>query len=186
MVHQVPVVVEPPHAELARRLELEPGLHLADQGRVVGKDAPREGGLVGRRDEADAAQDEEVSEERELVAGAVVEALGRAECGGEVTAQLGEGDGVARVDDEGAVQVGGGSLELVEPGEEGGAARSRGGARVGLLDPRRGVGEEVDDELDGLRASRGASELGERDEGEEEEVGAPWREARRRAGYWRP
>lgn len=45
VVDQVLVFVEPPHAELARRLEPEPGLHLADQARVVGKDALGDGGL---------------------------------------------------------------------------------------------------------------------------------------------
>lgn len=92
-VDEVLVVVQSPHALAPRRLQLEHLLELAHDVEVRDKDARNHRLLVGGRENANEAEDEEVGEEGELVTRPVVESRCRAERRAEVVAELGE-DGV--------------------------------------------------------------------------------------------
>ena len=73
------VIVQPPNSLAPRRLEPEPLLQPPHHLKVAHKHARDDGLLILWGEEAKEAEDEEEGEEGEFVAGAVIEAGGRAE-----------------------------------------------------------------------------------------------------------
>lgn len=130
-------VVEAPHAVRAGGLEVVGGLRGAREAQVRGQQREGDGGQRGAGQRAAAVQREGVHEKVQLVAGAVVEALGGSECGTQVRAQLlagagGQGGQVVRVQRR---QTG---RQARVKGAEGGVAEARAVVVAG-----RGVVEEV-------------------------------------------
>jgi hypothetical protein len=89
-VDQVLMIIESPDSFASRRLELKDPLQLPHDGKVGAKDSSDHGLLVLLGEGAGETEDEEVGEEGELVAGAVVQASRRAERGDKVVRELGE------------------------------------------------------------------------------------------------
>jgi len=91
------VVVEPPHALAARRLEPKHPLHLSHRLDVLGKDPHDEGALVLLSEDARTEEAHEEGDERELVPCAVVEPRRRPKRGEQVEAQVWADGGSERI-----------------------------------------------------------------------------------------
>lgn len=187
------VVVEPPHAVRAGRLEVVRHLHPAHEHEVAreyAQDELREGGARQQRELVEAQQP---AEEVELVPRPVVDARRVAEAAGEVERQLGDGARVrhahalvprallarhplhedaerfvaearaARVLGGDVVQDGFGAVEHVEDGGDGRVGGLRGGGRDGRVLHAVGEGED-----EGLEEGVGRGRF--------EEVVVLWRE----------
>lgn len=147
-------VLDSPDSHLGRLAQPERLDDLLHEVKVGGENELGDGGLVLGADDAREAENEEVGEEGQLVAGSVIEALWRSERRAELEAKLGEGGRERRVDEVGVDEVG--SLFCaVEPALEAKVRLSLDPAAVLLgCEGRRELFEQVENESGVLRSKQ--------------------------------